>query len=100
MLIIDWLEQVGIAFDMMLNAVLGGVAGQTISLRAALASRRHVWFACVFCRFLSWLVQRDHCLDQLTGVRMTGANYLRATAGLLVLAAVLLSPIYFLLGLL
>ena len=89
-----YLRQVGIAFDMFLNALTGGVAGQTISLRAALGDGRRVSRWCVLCRFLSWWVQRDHCHDQLTGVGMDEDQYFRAMVGLLVLATALISPLW------
>jgi hypothetical protein len=87
-----YLRQVGIAFDMFMNALLGGVAGQTLSLRAALAARRRVWGWCVLCRFLSWWVQRDHCADQLNGVGMDEDEYFRAMVGLFALALILSAP--------
>jgi hypothetical protein len=90
--VIWYLTQVGIAFDMQLNAILGGVAGQTISLRMAQAALRKVWAACVFCKVLSWLVQRDHCADQLGGKPMNDENYFRAFVGLVVLAILLGAP--------
>jgi hypothetical protein len=85
---------VGVAFDMMLNALLGGQAGQTISYRAAVNGLvRHKRFWCVFCRFLSWLVQRNHCEDQLCGIIMDGEQEFRAFIGLLFLAALMATPV-------
>lgn len=89
---VSYLVQIGIAFDMLLNAFLGGEAGQTISMRAALAAEKRIAFWCVFCRLLSWLVQRDHCADQLAGIPMKFGNYFRAFIGLGALAGVLAIP--------
>jgi hypothetical protein len=86
MAIISWAEQVGIAFDMFLNAILGGKAGQTISIRAALASQSGSRLGCLFCRLLSWLVQRNHCADQLAGIGMPFGSYVRALICLIALA--------------
>jgi hypothetical protein len=96
---VNYLVQVGVAFDMMLNAILGGEAGQTLSYRAALGAemRRRGW--CVFCRFLSWWVQHDHCAYQLAGLGMTGTQYFRAFIGLAALAGVIFSPAAYLLSL-
>lgn len=91
---ITYFKNVFVAFDMFLNAALGGVAGQTISMRAALAQKLGTPWACVFCRFLSWLVQRDHCQDQLTSVPMTDPEYAKAAGGLIVLAGLLVAPFY------
>ena len=87
--------EIGVAFDMMLNAILGGQAGQTLSYRAAVAqSRRELW-GCLFCHFLAWLVQPQHCIDQLTGTGMKQAQYVRAFLGLAVLAGILLAAMAF-----
>ncbi len=96
----NYFLQLGLAFDMFLNALLGGWAGQTISYRAALGmeARKPAW--CMFCRLLSWLVQRDHCQDQIAGVPMDGEEYFRALIGLLVLAAILATPVVMLVRLL
>lgn len=93
--VFGYLIQVGIAFDMMLNAILGGDAGQTLSYRAALGMEARKPFWCLFCRILSWWVQHDHCADQLTGVGMNDSQYLRAFAGLLILVALIFYPAYF-----
>lgn len=91
----SYFVQLGVAFDMMLNAILGGEAGQTLSYRAALAASQKVWGWCVFCRFLSWWVQRNHCANQLAGIGMDGDQYARAFVGLLMLAALLAAPVFF-----
>jgi hypothetical protein len=86
---LNYLVQIGVAFDMMLNAILGGEAGQTLSYRAAVDAEARKPFWCLFCHFLSWWVQRDHCADQLTGIGMDDWQYLRAFVGLLILAALI-----------
>jgi hypothetical protein len=91
---VTYLENLGIALDMFFNALFGGVAGQTISMRAALA-QKNSQIACWFCQFLSWLIQRNHCADQLDGVMMQPENYFRAGCGLLVLMSLLIGPIVF-----
>jgi hypothetical protein len=90
-----YLTQLGIAFDMMLNAILGGMAGQTISLRAALGAKAGSRVGCVLCRFLAWLVQPNHCADQLNNTPMKPAQYFRAFVGLVVLAVSIAAPAIF-----
>ena len=79
---------------MLLNAILGGDAGQTISSRAAVEAKARKPFWCVLCCFLSWLVQHDHCADQLAGIGMDDWQYARAFAGLLVLAALIAGTVH------
>jgi hypothetical protein len=90
----NYFYNVGIAFDMMLNALLGGTAGQTLSYRAASDAAKREKFWCLFCRLLSVLVQPNHCADQLSGIPMDGEEYIRAFFGLVVLSAILFYPLF------
>lgn len=56
--------------------------------RALDEDKKERW-ACVACRILSRLVQKDHCRDQIKSVPMQLGNSLRALAGLLALAFLL-----------
>ena len=89
---INYFNQVGIAWDMLWNTFFGGKAGQTLSYRAALGMEAKKPFWCVFCRFLSWLVQRNHCEDQLAGIPMKDENHLRAFGGFVVLSIIFSLP--------
>lgn len=57
-------EHVILSLDMTANAAFGGTLGETISSRAGRAERKGKPWACVLCRFLSWL-QPHHCLDAI-----------------------------------
>lgn len=60
-----WLQRVGLAIDELLNVlVFNGRPDQTISLHAAISARGGKRWACVLCRLLSLLVERDHCEKQ------------------------------------
>ncbi len=89
-----YFEAVGIGLDIFLCAILTGQKNTTLSLAAARGAQKQIWFACVFCKFLSWLVQRDHCADQLDGISMGVSNYARAFVGLVLLATILASPVF------
>ena len=82
-------KRVGVALDILLNVILGGVAGQTISLRAALAMQSGNPVGCAVCAALAFLVQRNHCALQLVpGTEPTSAA-LRAGVLLIGLAVLL-----------
>jgi hypothetical protein len=84
--LLAYAERVGIEIDTFCNVVfLGGALGQTVSLHAALANRDGKPWGCVFCRFLSVVVQRDHCADQFLAGPTPGGAYVRA--GMAFLAA-------------
>jgi hypothetical protein len=86
---LNYLIAVGFQLDELLCAILFGVMDTTISLHVALEAKAGKKWACLFCKFLSWLVQRDHCQDQLDNVPMQLDNYIRALIGLLLLAALI-----------
>lgn len=58
--IIGYLARVFVAFDQLLNAILGGDEDETISSRIAKDKRRGRKFACVLCKMLDW-IDKDHC---------------------------------------
>jgi hypothetical protein len=75
----NYCENVGIAFDRLVNAsFLAGDKDETVSLHAALDARAGRRWACVFCRVLSVLVQRNHCADQFLPGTSTPATFIRA----------------------
>jgi hypothetical protein len=82
-----YLHRAGIALDILLNVLFGGMAGQTISLRAAIAAARGSRPACVVCAFLSAVVEAGHCAKQLTPGAEPAAASVRAGALLLALAS-------------
>lgn len=67
----------GIALDKAEAAALGGPAGETISVWAAISARHGNLFAHLVCLGLI-VVQARHCQDQITGVPMTWWNYAKA----------------------
>lgn len=84
---IPYFTRAGVALDILLNVVFGGVPGQTISLRAAIAANAGSRPACIVCAFLSALIEKGHCAKQLApGVEQTSAA-LRAGVLLVGLAA-------------
>lgn len=70
--------QLGLLTDEGLSVESGGLADETLSLRAARAASRGSRPACILCRTLSWLVQPRHCAKQLSGEPMHPVNYARA----------------------
>lgn len=59
--------QVGLAEDQELNALTGGLASQTFSLRNAEETEVGDREACFVCWCLNWMVQRNHCKLTLEG---------------------------------
>lgn len=56
--------------DMTINEIApvpGALPNQTVSAHVATAAAAGQRWACVFCAFLSWAVQRDHCGATLRG---------------------------------
>lgn len=74
----QYLERCGIEFDTAVNVLTGGQLGQTVSYRVAVAARAGKRWGCVFCWFLNWAVQRNHCALQFVNVPSTVMTYLRA----------------------
>lgn len=79
----------GIALDEAEARWLGNLHGQTISVWAAMEARHGSAFAHLVCLAL-WLVQANHCQDQLCNVPMRPQNDLRALALLILFAPVAL----------
>ena len=75
-----YLKNLGIAEDETLDAVTGGPANESFSLRWARAAANGSRVGCVVCRVLSVLVQKNHCAKQLAGQPMGVWNYIRAFA--------------------
>jgi hypothetical protein len=73
----NYLQRVGLEFDIAVNVATGGQLGETVSLRSAIADGweagaggnpvqsgpRKAW-GCVMCGFLNRFVQKNHCRDQ------------------------------------
>lgn len=81
-----YLARAGIGFDMFINVLTGGAIDQTVSYRVAKAAG---WgpngkqqpgrkWACYFCVFLTWFVQRDHCADQFNTAPTPWFDMIRA----------------------
>lgn len=70
--------QVGLAEDELFNALTGGQANETFSLRNADDARARVPVACWICWNLSWMVQRNHCELTITGGPIPWPNAIRA----------------------
>lgn len=66
---LKWLHSVGIALDIMINAIIGGEPGDTLSYRFAKKQRKGHRVGCVLCRLLD-LVDRRHCQKSLTAIRI------------------------------
>ena len=73
----------GVDLDRAENAALGGAAGQTISMREALARKAGHFSGVLACAFLSVAVQWRHCAKQLAQQPMGAGNYARAVWWLL-----------------
>jgi len=56
----NYILQVLIAFDRMVNVMLGGRQNETISSRSALARKEGRVWGCLLCKFLDKL-ESDHC---------------------------------------
>lgn len=61
----SYFQRIGLAVDELFNVVwFNGRPDQTISLHAALDQRKGKRWACVLCRILDVLVERNHCANQ------------------------------------
>jgi len=58
--VIKYLKRIALGFDMMVNAILGGYAGETISFRMAVNAAMGKPLGCLFCRVIEWFVP-EHC---------------------------------------
>jgi hypothetical protein len=70
--------QVGLAEDESLNALTGGKAGETFSLRSAADAHAGDAVACYVCWCLGWMVQRRHCPLTLAGQNIPPIAAVRA----------------------
>lgn len=70
--------QVGLAEDQQLNALTGGSADQTFSLRNAQEAKAGDREACWVCWNLGWMIQRHHCPLTLAGQDIPPLAGLRA----------------------
>ena len=59
-MITRWLMTVLIQLDELANAILGGYAHETISMRMAFGARRGEAIGCLFCRVIQIILPR-HC---------------------------------------
>lgn len=75
---LTYLERCGIEFDTAVNVLTGGKLGQTVSLRVAEAQRAGKLYGCLFCWFLNWAVQENHCALQFTTKPSPWTVYVRA----------------------
>lgn len=105
-------ERVGIEFDIAINVLTGGPLGWTVSQRAAYGAGwrpspdpataqrtgKRKPGCCVFCRFLSLVVQRGHCSLQFTNKPSSIPTYIRAGiafgVGFAALAAITHAVVY------
>jgi hypothetical protein len=76
--LLAYFERCGIEFDTAVNVLTGGNLGQTVSLRVAEAQRAGKLYGCVFCWFLNWAVQPNHCQLQFTTKPSPWTVYVRA----------------------
>jgi hypothetical protein len=78
MSIFDYLKNIGMAEDRLLDAETGGPYTETFSLRWARAQADGSTMGCIICSVLAVLIQKNHCAKQLANVPMTIWNYIRA----------------------
>ena len=81
--VMTWLENIAYAWDEFLNVLLGGLPGQTFSMRAAVARQSGRVWGCVMCAMLAALIQREHCQKTLEGEAPTGLAAIRTGLALL-----------------
>ncbi len=83
-------KRLGVALDEFLNVLLlNGLPEQTISLHAALAELEGERWGCWLCAALNALVQKHHCIKQLSGEPMTTSSAIRAGILLVTVAALI-----------
>ncbi|HQT89091.1 MAG TPA: hypothetical protein PK677_11140 [Acidiphilium sp.] len=70
--------QVGLAEDDLFDAITGGNAGETFSLRNATEAKAGDREACWVCWNLGWIVQPDHCALTLGGQNIPPVSAIRA----------------------
>lgn len=74
----QYLERCGIEFDTAVNVLTGGDLGQTVSYRMAVAAREGRRIGCLFCWFLDWAVQKNHCSLQFDAGPNRPLTFMRA----------------------
>lgn len=62
----EYCKNVLIALDCLLNTILRGRPGETLSERAATARRDGRRWGCVLCAVLDW-IDKDHCRESVGG---------------------------------
>lgn len=61
----NYLVNIFLAIDQLINVIFGGDPNETISLRASKSAKSgHVW-GCYFCKFLDFF-DRDHCFKVIS----------------------------------
>jgi hypothetical protein len=90
---VAYLSRCGIEFDISINVLTGGKLGQTVSYRVADADREGKRWGCVFCWFLYYFVQPDHCALQFVKGPSTFWTYIRAGIAFGVAIAILVGVI-------
>lgn len=73
-----YFDRCGVEFDIAVNVLTGGELGQTVSYRAAVAQRDGKRWGCIFCWFLNYAVQRNHCPLQFVKQPANLASFIRA----------------------
>ena len=74
----ELLKDAGVDLDETANVLMAGQAGQTISLRCAIAAREGKAWGCVMCKLLAVVVQPNHCALQFTSTPLPWWAALRA----------------------
>jgi len=60
----DRAHRLAVSFDQLANTAFGGDVDETISSRAAKASRKGKRWGCVLCKWLDWF-DPDHCASNI-----------------------------------
>lgn len=74
----SYIDRLAYETDVWLSVATGGPEDETVSLRTARAAANGGRLACLFCRWLSLTVERDHCTKQLRGTVTKPAGAVRA----------------------
>jgi hypothetical protein len=86
--------RVGVAIDEMLNVIFfNGQPYQTISGHAALAAQAGQPWACLLCKILNVIVERDHCQKQFDSQPTKTLVAIRSVVALMALALPILGLI-------
>ena len=77
-LIYAYFDRLGVELDVLINVLLGGNLGETVSMRCALASRSKKWWGCYMCEILHVIIEKDHCAKQFDDSPRVPLTVLRA----------------------